>query len=221
MIAATLSLPPNAPYDVEVGHEVEISVFLHPEEENTLVAEVEMDGDKIGVKAALPEGDLDRTLEIDTLVQSVAQFVWVELLGTPVFRDEDEEWVGRVSARETWAEMPRTPTEGYVTPESVPSQPEPEPKPQVESQWPARDEVLAHLGDVDVADIKMTGEELMALTRGEVPESLMERVLEARTTENLLDSAIESLQGANADGFPISRVLIELHEVRRRFGDAS
>ena len=61
---------------------------------------------------------------------------------------------------------------------------------------------------------------MTSLMHGEIPESVMDRLLEARSTGNLLDSVALALDSVAHDSFneqTIRRAAQELAEVRRRF----
>lgn len=211
-------MPKHAPYEIqpdEVGAEVEIRVF--GDGEDTLTAECEYRGDKFGAQTTLAGSDLERILAVDELVQGVANLVWNELLGTPVFREEDEEWVERVSSRAAWLGNERKPTQGWIHSASLP-------EPVSEPERP-RDDLHSALGDADIGELSLTQAEIESVARGEIPDSLRMRVMAARSTENLLDSVANVLERVDetSDHHAIGEIVrarIEIAEVQRRFGSS-
>lgn len=202
--------PPGAPYsDVVLDEPVEISVY--PREDGLLIAEFDFRGDKFGSSADLEglEG-LDLTLAVDALVGQVASLAYHELGAHPIFREEDEEFVGRVDNSRPWEATRRLMGMGWVANYAG--------NPGVELAEPERDPIAASIGDADVSSLRLTQEDMAALSRGEVPDSMIERLLKARSTENLLDSVAETLASVELRTGSIERAERELAEVRSRFG---
>lgn len=207
--------PKNAPYEItEIGEPVEVRVF---ERDGSLIAECDFRGDLFGGQIDLPSMPTDalqRAVRVDELVDGIALLVWHELLGSPVFREEDDEYVARVSARARWEEQDRKPTQGWVVGPGVP-------KPTVlpETVEPV-EEISDRIGDADVSSLKLSQEEMTSLMHGEIPESVMESLLRARSTLNLLESVALALDAVEQDSFnemTVRRAKQELDEVRRRF----
>lgn len=209
-------MPPHAPYEVVEGEPVEVRVFRHPDEPDTLVAECEFQGDTFGGTTSIAGSDLEQKLAADELVTSVAMLVWNQLFGTPVFREEDQEWVERVDARAPWTRNARRPTEGWVRGHEA--EPPTGPAPVHTN---GGDPLRESLGDADVSALTLSQDEMAALVRGEIPDVLVGKLLQARSTENLLDSVAEVLDVAakgDVDYVALQRARRELIEVRRRFG---
>lgn len=216
-----MTLPPHAPYeDVDVGEPIEIRVFLDPEEENMLVAECSFRGDKFGGKTEVTGSDLERVIAVDELVQGVALLVWHELLGTPVFREEDERWTQRVEARAAWERLRRNPENGWVTavPEHVAAdEPVYARREEYVEEEPEIEQLHRTMGDAHVEDLRLSQEEMAALARGEIPEQLVARMMRARSVENLLESVERELHLVDPQTGSIERAQQELEEVLRRF----
>lgn len=215
-----MTMPAHAPYDdVEEGEPVEVRVFVDPEDAGSLIAECEFRGDTFGGKAPLDGADLSQKIAVDELVLGIAMLVWNELLGTPVFREEDHEWVERIEARAPWEGMERRPTNGWVTLGRT-FEPEPEHVPRVDlDEEPEIEHLHRTMGDAHVEDLRLTQEEMAALARGEIPDDLVARMMRARSVENLLESVERVLYEIEPENGSVARAKQELAEVMRRFRD--
>lgn len=207
------AMPPGAPYsNVVVGEPVEIAVY---EKDGALFAEFEFRGDTFGLSLDLEGLDgLDLTLQTDTLVTSVAMLAYHELGATPRFRDEDEPFVARVDAQRPWEKERRVASVGWIANYADEVIEQDSPAPESRSN-----PIAATLGDADVSGLRLSQEEMAALTRGEIPSVLIERLLRARSTENLIESAIDALRVVLQDMTDpdLERAALEMAEVRRRF----
>lgn len=184
----TAARPAHAPYaDVQIGEQVELIVREHPEQPGVLIAEFEFRGDKFGLTDdlnAYGEG-VARTLAIDTLITEVAKIAWHECYATPIFREEDEQWVGRIDATRPWESEARQSVQFWIVEEERlldPGDPgpishSPAPEPAVEG---AREPRGAGV------EVTLTQEEATALARGEFLAGVREKILGSRSTIDLL-----------------------------------
>lgn len=233
MSTYSASMPPHAPYaDAVVGEEVVVRAFASEEQSDVLTCEVVYREDTFGGQADLSGMEsLARMTAVDQLITGVCSLVWNELLGTPTFHEDDEEWWTRVENSKPWEQMRRVPTQGWVDVDAVADklaagdaaeaqsrrEAERAGLPAEERDLPERDHVAAALGDADVSDLQLSQEEMAALMRGQIPPTLTEKLLRARSTENLISSALEACEQRAPDDPEMLRVAAELTEVHRRF----
>lgn len=211
--------PQHAPYeDVVVGEPVEVRAYER-EHDGMIIAEFVYRDDTFGGQLD-PKGldPLALKTEVDRLVTSLCELAWNEVYATPEFREEDEDFVARADLQRPWEKLPRRSSQGWIgsvsNPEALDGS-----EATTSAMRPEPDPVAATLGDADVSELRLTQEEMAALTRGEIPESLIERLLHARSTENLIDSVESALAALEQDfSLPVlARAQQELAEVRRRF----
>jgi hypothetical protein len=217
-VTTTAGMPAHAPYtDVEVGEPVEIIVREHPEQPGVLIAEFEFRGDKFGLSDDLnahSEG-VARTLAIDSLITEVAKIAWHECYATPLFREEDDEWIGRVDVARPWEKEPRQSTQFWIAEEErvIPDAPlethdDPDAEPTVER---ARRESRG-----TGVDLTLTPEEATALARGEFLPGVREKILASRSTLDLLNEAHSVLVGYDEMSPALELVRDMLGEVLNR-----
>lgn len=212
--------PQHAPYeDVVVGEPVEVRAYER-EHDGMIIAEFVYRDDTFGGQLD-PKGldPLALKTEVDRLVTSLCELAWNEVYATPEFREEDEDFVARADLQRPWEKLPRRASQGWIgsvsNPEALDGS-----EATTSAMRPEPDPVAAALGDADVAELRLSQEEMAALTRGEIPDSLIERLLHARSTENLLDSVAETLRivAEDAGREDLARAQRELDVVRHRFG---
>ena len=210
-------LPPGAPYTVSLGEPVEIRVYPSPSDaEDVLYGALDFRGDRFGGSVDLGDLGPNETEEtaIDRMVADLARLVWHELGGTPVFREEDANWTGRVEVQAPWLAERRTPSMGLLANEGEvrPARDEPEPEPEMVGA-PETNGPPVWRGELTLND-----DELALIARGEIPQAVAARALKLLSAKALLTELRELLFVADAPPQHEKRVRLLLNEIEDRLG---